>query len=69
MMWEERRTAGWRALLVAAWITASPFLYLRGDSPELTQWPWLEIVLFLALLANAWSPLTGWGASRRRAPA
>jgi hypothetical protein len=69
MMWEERRTTGWRALLAVAWITASPFLYLRGESPELTQWPWLEIVLFLALLAIAWSPLTGWGASRRRAPA
>jgi Glycosyltransferase family 87 len=69
MMWEERRTTGWRALLVVAWISASPYLYLRGDSPELTQWPWLEVVLFLAVLAFAWSPLTGWGVSRRRAPA
>jgi glycosyl transferase family 87 len=69
MMWEERRSAGWRALLAVAWITASPFLYLRGDSPELTQWPWLEVVLFLAVLAIAWSPLTAWGVLRRRAPA
>ena len=69
MMWEERRSIGWRALLVLAWIIASPFLYLRGDSPELTQWPWLEAVLLIALLAVAWRPLTAWGDSRRRAPA
>jgi hypothetical protein len=69
MMWEERRAAGWRTLLAVAWITASPFLYLRGESPELTQWPWLEVVLFLAVLAIAWSPLTGWGVLRSRAPA
>ena len=69
MMWEERRSLGWRTLLAAAWISASPFLYLRGDSPELTQWPWLEAVLFIALLAVAWQPLTAWGVSRSRAPA
>jgi hypothetical protein len=69
MMWEERDSIGWRALLAAAWFTASPFLYLRGDSPELTQWPWLELILLLALLAVVWQPLTGWAASRRRAPA
>ena len=69
MMWEERRSLGWRLLLVGAWVSASPFLYLRGDSPELTQWPWLEAVLFIALLAIAWQPLTAWDVSRRRAPA
>jgi hypothetical protein len=69
MMWEERDAIGWRALLAAAWFTASPFLYLRGDSPELTQWPWLEASLFIALLAVAWLPLTAWGDSRSRAPA
>ena len=69
MMWEERRSVGWRTLLVGAWISASPFLYLRGDSPELTQWPWLEAILFIALLAVAWQPLTAWGVSRSRVPA
>jgi glycosyl transferase family 87 len=69
MIWEERRAAGWRVLLAVAWMSASPFLYLRGDSPELTQWPWLEVLLLLAVLAIAWSPLTGWGVLRRRAPA
>jgi len=69
MMWEERGSLGWRLLLVAAWFSASPFLYLRGDSPGLTQWPWLEAVLFMALLAVAWQPLTAWGVSRSRAPA
>jgi hypothetical protein len=69
MMWEERQSFAWRSLLVVAWISASPFLYLRGSSPELTQWPWLEAALFMALLAVAWRPLTAWGDSRRRAPA
>jgi glycosyl transferase family 87 len=69
MMWEERRAFGWRALLAGAWLIASPFLYLRGESLELTQWPWFEAVLFIALLAVAWQPLTAWGASRSRAPA
>ena len=69
MMWEERRSFSWRALLAGAWLIASPFLYLRGESLKLTQWPWLEVVLFIALLAVAWQPLTAWGASRRRAPA
>jgi hypothetical protein len=69
MMWEERRSFAWRTLLAGAWLIASPFLYLRGESPELTQWPWLEAVLFIALLAVAWQPLTAWDASRRRAPA
>jgi hypothetical protein len=69
MMWEERRTVAWRVLLAGAWFLASPFLYLRGESPQLTQWPWLEIVLFVALLVVAWSPLTAWADSRSRAPA
>jgi hypothetical protein len=69
MMWEERRTVAWRVLLAGAWFLASPFLYLRGESPHLTQWPWLEIVLFVALLVVAWSPLTAWADSRSRAPA
>jgi len=50
-------------------VLASPFLYLRGESPHLTQWPWLEIALFLALLLSAIGPLTAWADSRRRAPA
>jgi hypothetical protein len=69
MVWEERPTFAWRALLAASWFLASPFLYLEGDSPYLTQWPWLEGVLFVALLMAAIGPLTAWADSRRRAPA
>ena len=69
MMWEERPALRWRALLVAAWLLASPFLYLSGRSPHLTQWPWLEIAMLLALVLAALVPLTGMADSRRRAPA
>jgi hypothetical protein len=69
MIWEEQPKLAWRTLLAFAWVLASPFLYLRGESPHLTQWPWLEIALFFALLLTAIGPLTGWADSRRRAPA
>ena len=69
MIWEERPTIPWRALLAAGWLLSSPFLYLKGDSPHLTQWPWLEIVIFAALLLAAVGPLTAWADSRRRATA
>src|SRR5204863_8866273 len=66
MMWEERRSLGWRTLLAAAWISASPFLYLRGDSPELKQWPWLDAELVIALMAVARQHLTVSGVARCR---
>jgi len=69
MIWEAQPKIAWRTLLAIAWVLASPFLYLRGESPHLTQWPWLEIALFLALLLSAIGPLTAWADSRRRAPA
>ncbi len=69
MIWEERPAIAWRALLAAGWLAASPFLYLRGYSPHLTQWPWLELVIFGALMLAALSPLTAWADSRTRAPA
>lgn len=69
MVWEERESIPWRGLLIIAWISASPFLYLRGDSPHLRQWPWLEIAIFVGLLLTALVPLTTWADSRRRAPA
>ena len=65
MIWEERPTIPWRALLAAGWLLSSPFLYLKGDSPHLTQWPWLEIVIFAALLLAAVGPLTAWADSRK----
>jgi hypothetical protein len=69
MGWEERPVANWRAPLAAGWVLASPFLYLKGLSPELKLWPWLEIALLLALVIAAWWPLTAWADSRTRAPA
>ena len=69
MIWEERPTLVWRGLLAAGWLAASPFLYLSGYSPHLTQWPWLELAIFVGLLFVAFGPLTAWGDSRRRAPA
>jgi hypothetical protein len=69
MVWEERPTLAWRVPLVAVWVLASPFLYLRGASPTLRQWPWVEFALLLALVVAAWWPLTAWADSRRRAPA
>lgn len=69
MVWEERPSLTWRVPLVALWVLASPFLYLRGMSPHLTTWPWLEIALLLVLVIAAWWPLTAGADSRRRAPA
>ena len=69
MVWEERPALNWRVPLAAAWVLASPFLYLRGASPHLKQWAWLEIALLLAILVAAWWPLTAGAESRRRAPA
>lgn len=69
MVWEERPDLAWRAPLALGWVLASPYLYLRGMSPQLKLWPWLELVFLLAMLAAAWWPLTAWAESRRRAPA
>ena len=69
MVWEERPTLAWRLPLVAIWVLASPYLYDRGLSPHLKQWPWLEIVLLVVLVVAAWWPLTTGAESRRRAPA
>ena len=69
MMWEERTTFVWRAVLAVGWVLASPFLFHLGRSPQLTQWPLLEIAMLLALVLAALLPLTGIADSRRRAPA
>jgi glycosyl transferase family 87 len=69
MIWEDRPSFAWRVLLAVAWYLGSPFLYLRGGSPTLEQWPWLELAIFFALLLTAVGPFTGWAEFRRRAPA
>jgi len=69
MVWEERPVLSWRLPLAAGWLLASPYFYLRGMTPELRQWPWLEYALLAALVVAAWWPLTTRAASRSRAPA
>lgn len=69
MVWEERPAVSLRVVVAIVWVVASPFLYQPGYSLHLKQWPWVELALLVALLYAAWSPLTGWAASRRRAPA
>ena len=69
MAWQERPAVAWRAFLAAAWLSASPFLYLAGAAPALKEWPWLEAALLVALVAAAWHLLTRWADFRSRAPA
>src|SRR5439155_230923 len=42
MVWEERPATSWRVPLAIGWVLASPYLYLKGFSPELKLWPWIE---------------------------
>jgi hypothetical protein len=69
MVWQERRTLPWRVGLGAAWVLASPFLYLYGRSLTLNRWPWLELALLVALFISTWRPLTGRADLRTQAPA
>jgi hypothetical protein len=69
MVWEERPTPAWRALLAASWIYGSQFSFLAGFSTALNRWAWVEFALLLALVVAAWRPLTGAADLRTRAPA
>ena len=69
MVWEQFPTTTWRIPLAAAWVLASPFLYVIGLSLPLYRWPLLEIVLLVALVVLAWRPLTSRADARTQAPA
>ena len=69
LVWESRPVVSWRAFLVAGWLLASPYIYLKGLSPHLKQWPWFELALLLVILIAAWRPLTAGADSPRQAPA
>jgi Glycosyltransferase family 87 len=69
IVWEERRSLGWRVGVAAGWVLASPYLFLTGLSPGLNRWPLIEGTLLLALVAAAFIPLTGTADLRSRAPA
>jgi hypothetical protein len=69
IVWEERPTPAWRALLAVAWVFGSQFSFLAGFGTGLNRWPWVEFALLLALVVVAWRPLTGAADLRTRAPA
>jgi hypothetical protein len=69
MVWEQFPTTTWRIPLAAAWVLASPFLYVIGLSLPLYRWPLLEIVLLVALVVLGWRPLTSRADARTQAPA
>jgi hypothetical protein len=56
MVWQERTGLAWRVPLAAGWLAASPFLASTNLSPNLHQWPLLELVLLAALVIEAWRP-------------
>ena len=69
MVWEERAGIAWRAGIAAAWVLASPFVFLAGLGPGLNRWPLIECLLLLALVVAAFRPLTSTADLRTRAPA
>ncbi|HSS93296.1 MAG TPA: glycosyltransferase family 87 protein [Candidatus Dormibacteraeota bacterium] len=56
IVWQERRGLAWRVPLAAGWLAASPFLVSTNLSPNLHQWPLVELVLLAALVLEAWRP-------------
>jgi hypothetical protein len=56
MVWQERAGLAWRVPLAAAWLAASPFLASTNLSPNLHQWPLVELVLLAALVLEACRP-------------
>jgi hypothetical protein len=54
MAWEERPAPAWRVGLAVGWVLASPFLFLTHLDPNLHRWPWIELVLLVALTVAAW---------------
>jgi Glycosyltransferase family 87 len=69
IVWEERPDTAWRVALPAAWVLASPYLWLATHSPGLNRWPTIELIFLAALGLMAWRPLTSAADLRTRAPA
>ena len=56
ILWQQRPTPFLRASLLAIWMFAATHLIVTGVSaPTLRQWPLIELALFIALVATAWS--------------
>src|SRR5207249_67382 len=54
IIWHERRSVSWRALLVGLWFVALPFLRIVGWGVPLNRWLLLELVFFLVLIVDTW---------------
>jgi alpha-1,2-mannosyltransferase len=69
MILEDRPTLAWRIPLAAAWLLASPFLYVFHYDVPMYRWPLIELALFAAFVISAWRPFTRWADVRTQAPA
>lgn len=79
IVWHERPGAGWRAMLVAMWVLASPVVFDSAVGPMLNRWALAELALFAVIVAWAWAgdrlealqgrALTGSGDAGKHAPA
>ena len=79
IVWHERTGAGWRAMLVAMWVLASPVVFDSAVGPMLNRWALAELALFAVIVAWAWAgdrlealqgrALTGSGDAGKHAPA
>jgi hypothetical protein len=54
IVWEERPALKWRVPVAAGWLLATPFAVMTHHDPKLSQWAFLELVFFVAMVAVAW---------------
>jgi len=79
IVWHERPAPVWRAMLVAMWVFASPFVFDSAVGPMLNRWALADLALFAAIVVWAWAgdrleaiggnALTGSGDAGKHAPA
>ena len=79
IVWHEQPAPVWRAMLVAMWVFASPFVFDSAVGPMLNRWALAELLLFAAIVVWAWAgdrleaiggnALTGSGDAGKHAPA
>ena len=78
IVWNERPQPEWRAVLAGIWVLSTPLLDGSAMAPALNRWVICELVVLAAFAVDAFGPvaagryrkvLTGWAASRWRAPA
>lgn len=78
IVWNERPQPEWRAVLAGIWVLSTPLLDGSAMAPPLNRWVVCELLVMVAFAIDAFGPvaaeryrrvLTGWAASRGRAPA